>query len=217
MNYAELISGTGSAGSIATWANHAALQTAAPTIVTEAEAFIYRRLRHWQMLTSTSGTMTASGATLTLPADYLEDKAFYFTGTAFGRLKRRTMQEVLSHYSYDGSGNRVYTKPSEYFNDKSNLQFDAPTNTTYPFMLWYYQQPAALGTGTGLTTNFLTGKYPRLMRAACMTQAAEFMKDAGVGSYDRTYWANMTQVELDAAQKESDLNERSADVGAIII
>lgn len=203
------------AGSIADWMNSTTLSAIAPTIVNEAESDIYRRLRHWQMLTSTTGTMTVSQATMPVPGDYLQEKLFYVTGTAFQKLVRKTPQEVISQWSYDGSGNRVVTQPQIYFNDKINFQFDSPSDQPYPFLCYYYQQLAPLSATN--TTNFLTQTYPRLTRAACMIQAAEYMKDAGQGNFDRTYWIQVKEQELDKAQQESDMHERSLEIGAILV
>lgn len=207
MDFASLTGTSG--GSIVSWLNHNSLSTVGTQIVQEAESWIYRRLRHWQMLTSTSGTLTASATTIAVPADFLEDKKFRFTGTAVGNVTRKTIQEVIEAMSYDGSGNRVAQKPTIMFNDQNNFQFDSPADAAYPFTMWYYQQPVALSATN--TSNFLTTTYPRLMRAASCAAAAEYMKDPSLGS-----WAQMAQIELDAAQAESDKHERSIEQGAII-
>lgn len=167
------------------------------------------------MLTSTSGTLTALATTIAIPADFLEDKRFRITGTAASNITRKTIQEVVQNMQYDGSGNRVIQQPRIMFNDKSNFQFDSPCDQPYPFTLWYYQQPIALSATN--TSNFITSTYPRLMRAATCASAAEYMKDSGLGNYDRSYWAQMAQTELDAAQAESDKHERSIEQGAIIV
>lgn len=215
MDYSTLIAATTAAGSIANWVMSTAAQAEAPTIIQEAESYIYRRLRHYLMITTTSGTMTASATALAAPSDFLEDKAFYFTGTAYSKLTRKPLQEVLGRYSYDGTGARVPAKPQIYSDAGTSIQFDSPAYEAYPFTLWYYQQPPALSTATA--TNFITSRYPRLMRAACMTQACEFMKDAGVGNYERTYWAQMTEAEIRAAEAETDRHERSTEAGMVII
>lgn len=203
------------AGSISDWVNSQAIVNSSPTIVNEAQSDIYRKLRHWQMLTSTNGTMTTSQATMPVPSDYLQEKLFYITGTAFQKMVRKTPQEVVSNYGYDGSGNRIVQQPQIYFNDQSNLQFDTPPDQPYPFLMYYYQQPLTLSSTN--TANFLTNTYPRLMRAACMIAAAEYMKDAGQGNFDRTYWEQVKELELDKAQQESDTHERSIEVGAILV
>lgn len=160
------------------------------------------------MITSTTGTMTTSQATVAVPADFLEDKLFCITGTAATTLTRKTIQEVITSWSYDQNGARVVSQPRIFSNDKDNLLLDSPCDQAYPFRFTYYAQPVALGTGTATSTNFITDKYPRLMRAVCMAQAGEFMKESS--QYNAGYWAQMAEAELDAAQKESDMHERSA-------
>lgn len=214
MNYSQLIAASTSAGSIANWLNHSSLVAVAPNIVEEAESAIYRRLRHFRMLTPVNGTMTTSQSTVTLPTDYLEDKLFFLTGTAFGRVPRKTLDEVIANYSYDGTGVRVKSRPNMFFNDSANINFDTIMDQTYLYTLYYYQQPVALSTSN--TTNFLTSTYPRLVRVACMTAAAEFMKDIGVGNYDRMYWAQMTEEEIDKAQRESDRSQHTVEAGMIL-
>lgn len=217
MDYNTLIASSTTAGSIAGWINHQSITAVAPTIIQEAESAIYRRLRHIKMLTSTTGTMTAGGTSdfIAPPSDYLEDKLLYFTGTAFAKITRKTAQELVSNYCYDGSGNRVQTQPSFYTNDQTNIKFESPADQNYPWLLWYYQQPAALSATN--TQNFLTNQYPRLFRCACMTSASEFMKDIGQGSYDRTYWEQMTEAEIMTAQAESDRSQHTVEAGMMLI
>lgn len=162
------------------------------------------------MLTSTSGTMTATQSTVTVPSDFLEDKIFRITGTGAGDIVRKTIQEVIQAWQYDGSGARVLTRPRIFSNDQTNLVLDSPCDQNYPFTLYYYQQGTALGTAN--TTNFITTTYPRLMRATCLSMAQEFMKDQ-----DKTYWADQAAIELDAAQKENDMHERSVEGSFILV
>ena len=221
ITYATLIGSSSTDGSIASWLNHSSIQTVADTIVAEAESWIYRRLRHWRMLTSTTGAFTSNPggqSTVTdyiaIPSDYLEDKSLYVTGVYYQKMSRKPIEEILSMYNYDGSGYRIVQQPMYYFNDNTNIKFESPPDQAYPYLLYYYQQPDSLAS---TSTNFLTQFYPRLLRATCCASAAEFMKDAGQGNYDRTYWDQMSQAELDAAQIESDRSVRSQDVGMIII
>lgn len=213
MSYTSLTGSQTTDGSIANWINHSSVQAVSDTIVSEAEAFIYRRLRHFKMLTSTTGTMSLSNQFIALPSDYLEDKTLYITGVNYGKLTRKTMEEVLASYVYDGSGNPVPSMPQIYFNDQTNINFDTIPDQTYPYQLFYYQQPAALSSSI---TNFLTVTYPRLVRCACMAAACEFMKDNGMGSYDRTYWDQLAEQEIVVAQTEADRSQRSISVGMIL-
>ena len=76
------------------------------------------------------------------------------------------------------------------------------------------EQPAPLSVSN--TSNFLTTAYPRLMRCAIMAAACEYVKDSGQGNFDRTYWAQLTQVEIDQAQAESDRARRAVQAGIIL-
>jgi hypothetical protein len=50
-----------------------------------------------------------------------------------------------------------------------------------------------------------------------MAAACEFAKDNGQGQYDRTYWDQLAQDEIDKAQAESDRARRGTVAGAILI
>ncbi len=225
MDYNTLIGSKDTAGSIASWINHSAVVSAAPTIIQEAESFIYRRLRNWRMLTSlTTATMTISSGSLGLPERYLEDNDFIITGTGFKQMVRKTPKQVRALYAYDGSGNRIVAPPSFFYNDGTNFVFDTLVDQSYPYDLLFYQQPLALGTftdggtssGTGGPTNFITQYYPRMMRCACMAGASEFMKDMGQGNFDRTYWDNLAEQAIAVANVESDRSVHTQEVGAVI-
>lgn len=213
MSYTTLIGSQTTDGSIANWVNHASVQASADTIVSEAESFIYRRLRHFKMLTSTTGSFSLSNQFIAMPSDYLEDKVLYVTGINYQKMTRKTMEEVIASYNYDGSGNPVPGQPLIYFNDQSNLCFESIPDQTYPYLLYYYQQPAPLSSSI---TNFLTVTYPRLMRCAVMAAACEFMKDNGMGNFDRMYWDQLAETEIQMAQLESDRSQRSIEVGMIL-
>lgn len=213
-NYTTLVGATTTSGSLANWLNHAAIQSSAPMIVLEAESFIYRRLRVWQMLTNAVGNITSATGIVTLPSDYIEDKFLMITGVNKARITRKPMQEVIGSWSYDGSGSRIQSIPNIFFNDNTNLVFDTFADQTYPYILYYYQNPIVLATAG---TNFLTNTYPRLLRCALMIGACEFMKDAGVGNFDRTYWVEEAEKEIMVAQMESDRSEHTMEAGYIQI
>lgn len=216
MDYTTLTADKNTAGSIANWANSSQLQAAASTIVAEAEAFIYRRLRHWQMLVEVNGVSMATGNdNIGVPANFLEVKSFYITGVNFAKLTLKTEEEVKAAYQYDGSGNRVNQQPEIFYFNSTQIKFDSPPDQDYPYEFVYYGQPTPLSASN--PTNFLTATYPRLMRCACMSQASEFMKDAGMGNYDRTYWDQAALAEIDAAQTESDRSRRAIEVGMILV
>lgn len=58
-----------------------------------------------------------------------------------------------------------------------NIYFDTAAVQQATCKLQYYQSLPLLSASN--LTNFLTNRYPQLMRTACMTSAADFMKDDG--------------------------------------
>lgn len=215
MNYAQIVGTTGTPGSLAAWLNDSRIPNDVPEIVIEAESWIYRRLRHWKMLTPpTPGTMTVGQDFITNPADMLEPFLLVLTGQYQQNITQRTPQEVVMNWSYDGQGNRVQQTPQMFWFDQAAMRFDSPPNLAYNYMLMYFQQPAPLAT---TQTNFITATYPRLMRCALMAAGCEWMKDSGQGTFDRTYWDQLAQDEIEKAQMESDRAKRGTVSGAVLI
>jgi hypothetical protein len=55
------------------------------------------------------------------------------------------------------------------------------------------------------------------MRLACMAAACEWAKDSGQGNFDRTYYDQLAQDEIDKAQAESDRAKRATIAGMMLI
>lgn len=214
MDYTQLTAARGVPGSLSTWVNDSRIQGDVPEIILEAESWIYRRLRHWLMLTPPLiGNMTANAQgtaspvdSIPLPADFLEACFLTITGIYQLTLAQKTYQEVVSNWSFDGNGYRVPQQPIMYYFDQSAIRFDSPPDLAYQYALIYFQQPPALAVSG---SNFLTTTYPRLVRCACMAAATEWMKDSGQGNFDRTYWDTLAQDEIEKAQAESDRAKRA--------
>jgi hypothetical protein len=215
MDYAQLIASKATAGSVARWLNNSQIEADMPEIVLEAESWIYRRLRHWKMLTPpVAGTFTIGNDYITNPSDMLEPFFLCTTGLYFQTMEQKTPQEVISNWAFDGSGNRVQQQPMIYYFDQTAMRFDSQADQAYAYALVYFQQLAPLASSN---TNFLTDTYPRLMRLACMAAACEWAKDSGQGNYDRTYYDQLAQDEIDKAQAESDRAKRATVAGMMLI
>jgi len=217
MNYTTLVASSATSGSIANWINKATAQAAADEILVEAQSWIYRRLRHWKMISApTTGSLTINQDYLTSPTDMLEPIVLVTTGQYFQEIQQRTMQEVIGNWSFTGTGtNRTPQQPRMFYFDETTMRFDSPPNIAYTYALLYFKQPADLGSGN--QTNFLTVTYPRLVRAACTAAACEWAKDSGQGNFDRTYWDQIAQDEIEKAQAESDRARRGTIAGAILV
>ena|ERR1700749_222629 len=215
MDYNQITGSRTTPGSLATWLNSSRIVGDVPEIVLEAESWIYRRLRHWRMLTPpVPGAMTVGQPSIPIPGDCIEPFMLVTTGNYQQTIYQKTIQEVVSNWSYDGSGNRVKQQPMMYYFDENNINFDSPPDQSYAYMLIYYQQPQPLAV---TNTNFITQYYPRLMRCALMAAGCEWEKDSGQGNFDRTYWDTLAEAEMEQAQIESDRARRGTVAGALLI
>lgn len=200
MDYINLIAGKGVDGSIQNWINND--RVSATTVLTEAEAWIYRRLRVRQMFAIVAaGTMTLDDDTVSLPTGFRAPIWFTITGTEHQSLDLKTEQEVEEAFQYDGDGDRLSTKPQIFYVAATTLQMDAPALKAYSYRLLYYRALAALGPEND--TNFLTSDAPRLVRCACLAAASEFMKNDA----DRDYWWKQADGEIVDLNAEADLNK----------
>jgi hypothetical protein len=147
----------------------------------------------------------------------IEPDEFWITGIYTQRLYQKDDGTVIAGYNYDGNGNRVPMQPTMYWFNAQYFQFDQPSDQAYPYLLTYYQKPADLSVAN--PTNFLTSRYPRLLRSAIMLNVCEWLKESGQGSFDRTYWAQMAETALMDAQADSDRSKRAiwsnVDLGTI--
>ena len=215
MDYNMLVGSSTTAGSIASWVNYSPIAIQAPELVIEAESWIYRRLRHWMMLTTPQpGVLTVGQGFIPNPSDMLEPFLLWTTGNYFQFIEQRVPQEVVANQAYDGNGNRIQAQPLMYYQDQANLNFDSVPDQAYAYNLIYYQQPQPL---SSTITNFITQTYPRLMRLACMASGCEFAKDAGQGNFDRTYWDELAEEEIERARAESDRARRATVAAAILV
>jgi hypothetical protein len=207
MDYATLVASKVVPGSIANWINRDT--TDGPTILTEAQAYIYTRLKHWRMKAEVEDFMIYGQAFIDVPDDFIDAREFRITGNYNKRLKRGDERPIQAHYNYDVNGSRVLETPGWYYITAGGLSFDAVPDHEYPYLLTYYQVPEDLSVGN--PTNWVTRFYPRLLRSACMLLAVEFEKEAGQGSFDRTYWMNIFMAEKNEIQGLSDIVERASD------
>ena len=199
MDYTNLIAGKGVDGSIQNWINND--RVSATTVLTEAEAWIFRRLRVRQMIATQSATMTKDVDTVALPTGFRAPIWFTITGTEHQVLDMEPEQEVEAAFEYDGDGNRLSAKPQIFYVAATTLQMNAPALLAYTYRLVFYQTLTALGPTNG--TNFLTDVAPRLLRCCCLAFASEFMKNDA----DREYWLAQAAGEIDTLNAEDDLNK----------
>lgn len=209
MDYTSLVAAKSTSGSIKSWCNNDLVES--DVALSEAEQWIYRRLRVRQMVSVADGAMTAaSGGDLqALPSDYIEPKWMGYRGLWTGEVAMKSISDIQNSRTYDGAGALATGRPLVYGVRGTTMEFPVQPDQAYTYRLVYYAQPAALS-GSNLT-NFLTSRAPRLLRCACMAFANEWMKK----SDEKTYWLKLAMIEIEQLNSEADL-EQSGSTLAIV-
>ncbi len=210
LSYDTLVADKSTRGSIKSWVNASSFDPAA--VLGEVETHIYSQLRVREMIAvTTPSAMVIGTPTLALPDRWRGSLHFQITGTDQAEIELREPKDVETAFSYDSSNNRVNTKPLAYYVDATLIQFDSPPDKTYATRMVHYQALAPLDGGN--PTNFLTSRYPRLLRCACMWLANEWMKDDA----EKNYWATITQGLIDEANQEADLDRMGVIADTVLV
>lgn len=100
----------------------------------------------------------------------------------------------------------IATTPSRWSVHGSSIHFDAASDAAFQARLLYFRSPPLLSATN--PTNFLTSRYPRIIREATNAAAASFMKD------DNEEQKALTKLSalIEATNAESDLMYRGADI-----
>lgn len=157
-------------GSIADWVNRSDLPTT--NILLEAEAKIYEKLRVREMQTRGTLTFAASTQTASLPTGFLDPISFrpYEYSTPLPFVDEDGLQEYR-----DENGTLTGGTPSRWTIVGDTAYVDVLPTAAMVGTLLYYKTPTALSASN--TTNFLTSRYPSLLRHACLFVAYQHMKD----------------------------------------
>jgi hypothetical protein len=169
INWTVLTGAKTVAGSIANWVNRGDLPS--ENVLLEAEAMIYERLRVREMMEVATLTFNSAANSASLPADFLDPIEY----RPYGRSQELPFyHEQKIGIFRDDSGNLESDTPSRWTIIGTTAYVDVNCSATYAGKLMYYKKPAALS-GSNLT-NFLTTRYPTLLRHACTAKAMEHMK-----------------------------------------
>lgn len=96
--------------------------------------------------------------------------------------------------------------PSSWGAWDERIQFDAAFTQQYVCSLMYFQSLPLLSSSN--QTNFLTSRYPNLLRTACQASAADYMKDDG--EYQKGL--QRLQMLIDRITQQDDLMLRGAEI-----
>lgn len=173
MDYTTLVGTKATSGSIANWLNRSDLPLA--EILTEAEAFIYERLRVREMQAFDTLTFADESSSQDLPSDFLDPISFLPHG--WGQPLLYVHEEALRAYR-DEDGNLFESPtPSRWTTIGTTAHLDVKLDGAFAGQLLYYGRPDALSAQN--QENWLTTRYPRLLRTVCMGIGFEHMKDHG--------------------------------------
>ena len=201
MNYTQLVASKTTANSISAWLNW----DLAPVtdILAEAEAHLYSKLRVQAMKTPATGTIALNALNLSFPTDYLAPISFRRIGASAGVIEIFDSQQMEERNCIDSTGNFIKSVPTEcqIIGDPAIAYFNVQSDAAYPYRLIYYARKAALSPSN--LTNFLTNRYPNMLRAACLFRGFDFKKEYEAS--DR--YAKQLQMLIYDANAEYDMGE----------
>ena len=174
MNYTTLVAAKSTDGSIRNWLNYDRIP--AEIILTEAQARIYQHLRTREMRASVDLTIASGDITAPLPTGYIDPIKMTHRDNRWAFVHK--MQEDLREVRFwdEDAGNYTQGTPSAFSVFNEVLNFDMRADQAYPVVFDFYKRPDALSGAN--ETNWLTTRYPHLLRVACLRAAAEHMDAA---------------------------------------
>mgnify|MGYP000176128413 CR=1 FL=1 len=201
MTYTTLVADKSTPGSIKAWANYSKLDS--ETILADAQALIYQTLRVREMKATAELSMAVGDSSKALPTGFL-DPCPPLSDKLNQRYEHVTLEQLMAARIYDEAPTLISAQPCRFAIDGTTLQFESKFDTATTLVLVHYATPTALGSGN--PSNFLTDRYPHILRTACLAYAADFMDNDA--RYQRYASRLIGQIELTNA--ESDLSLRGA-------
>lgn len=198
INYSTLIASKTTSGSLANFVNRSDLPTA--EILHEAQALICENLRVREMQSRAVLTFAEGVQTASLPTGFLDPLAFQ--PYAWGGDLPFVHESALNEYR-DASGVLESGTPSRWTVIGETAYVDVLPDDDFSGMLHFYKQPDALSAFN--ETNFLTQRYPSMLRYACMAKAYEHMKQ----SQEAVGYLSATEAAIAKANASNEMWRRS--------
>jgi hypothetical protein len=193
-------------GAIRNWVNRSDIPVT--DILEEAQAWIYQRLRVREMVYEEAVTFAVAASSkaistltgITGGTAFLDPVQFLPWGWAtpmdyMHEQSHRPDRNMTTGELYSGSPTRWTLLGEE-------MQLDVKCIEAFGGQLMYYRQPAPLGASN--QTNFLSIRYPMLLRCACMMRAYEHMKAPSMA----TGYMQQAELQLAEAMRTSDMSRR---------
>lgn len=171
MNFTTLTGEKSVSGSIKSWLNYGKIDSEG--VLLESEAMIYSSLRVREMRSSETLTVKVGASGVDLPDGFLDPLS----------LRDITNDTDLEPYAEELlEQTRTWTDgvldsgdPAFFAIFDEQFQFDCRTTTQWRARALFYKQPVSLSVEND--TNFLTTRYPHILRMACLATGARFADD----------------------------------------
>lgn len=203
MDYATLIGAETVSGSIKYWINYSRIDSAG--ILTEAEAWIYSKLRVRHMLTTEDVAIADTASTAAFPSGYLDPIHFGIPGI-INTIKLRDIEFFRAQLGWDDDAVMPDGPPTYWADFNGVIQLNTAADQAYVAKMVFFKRPNALSSTN--TSNWLTEKYPTLLRRVCLMFAAEARKE--YDTMDRSEIKAMGMI--DDIKKENDLAMRGLEL-----
>jgi len=174
MDYTSLIASKGAPGSIANWINFSDALLPLSDVLYEAQALIYDSLRVRYMRTVATLAVVEGSATAELPAGLFDIVAVWDDDNA--KLAAYDAVSLQTERGVDtATADYQVGKPSIYSLFGEKVQFDCIADAAYSYKIMAFCQPEFLSEAA--PSNFLTTRWPTLLRTACLAIAADWTND----------------------------------------
>lgn len=172
MNYTTLVADRETAGSIKSSINFSRID--ADAVLDEAEAWIYAKLRVRQMRSTATVSILSGASSAAFPTGYLDPIQLAIPGHC-NRLRRWDEERFRTFLGWDEDGVLPTGLPTIWADFDDLIQFNTLADQAYTAKMVFYKLPTALSTDN--ETNWLTTRYPTLVRRTCLMFAAEERKE----------------------------------------
>jgi len=174
MDYPTLVANKGTPGSIMNWLNDSSVDP--DTILSEAQAHIYAKLRVQEMIVKDSAfAVTEGDESVDAPDGCLEVIHYRWLSPDLIVVPKITIDEVYKRRLYNPDGTLVLDLPRWFALGGDMIQFPVRCDRDRTAFIAYFQTPDPLSVSN--PTNFVTTLYPRLLRTFCMAFGNEFKKE----------------------------------------